>query len=273
MIHPPLFVVPPCRFSLCPVILLLLWALSSGALGSDPAIGAESDADLFSFDSRQMVEFNRQFKCFISSVKKCPDQQAAAAYGSRAGRLWEAVKAGALELDSRSAADADAISALLDLALARARQGEMAEALETTVRVRTELYLLHERLGLLGPEDHMIYFHNGILHRIEPMVEEARYLELALMIPDMKEAASRFVSPPPYADKQLYSSRYQSFEMALDEFISQTRHACRYVDPEGGAIKLKLHMKDAFHKLHAAFGALYLGFPTGVPTPSQFCRD
>ena len=254
--------------SLFPLIALLvsmfLSPLSASAEGTPYGV--------ISFDSAEMAEFNRPFKSFIAAVKRCPDRQAALRFGAQMKRAWKVFEAKASSgLDDRARADLAAVAALLHLAVARADQGEMGEALETTIRVRTELYLLHERLGLLSSEDHMIYFHNGILHRLEPMVQEGRFQELEQMLPRMEGSLRLFSVPPAYADESAYGKRYEVLKKAAQDFAAAARRAARYVDPEGGKALLKRAMLRAFNHLHSAFGALYLGFPSGVPSPVSFC--
>ena len=162
------------------------------------------------------------------------------------------------------------IKGLLLQAQGLARQGRFDEAKELSIPVRSELYALHDALGMLTSEDYMIFFHNGVMHRAEPLVAERRYLELELLIPLVEDTVARFKSPPGgVADVEMYNRRYNVLVKKVQAYIAAIRQVNRYVDPEYGAYMLSKKIEAAHNSAHKKFGAVYLSFPDGMIWPKK----
>ncbi len=150
---------------------------------------------------------------------------------------------------------------MLSLAGARIEQGGCEEAREISVPIRSEIYLIHKENKMLAAEDYMIFFHNALIHRAEPLVQQGRYVELKSLSLRMRETVVMFRQCPDSADSRKYDSQYKDFIKALDHYAAVLEKADNYIDPEFGKERLKRMVSEALHKLHKKFQALYLGFP------------
>ena len=149
-------------------------------------------------------------------------------------------------------------------------KGLKALAREISIPLRSELYELHREFNMLTAEDHMIFFHNGVIHRAEPLIEEGRYPELKLLIPLIENTMAKFKTPPKGATNvKQYNKRYKTFLKMVKEYISAIRQANEYVDPEYGAFMIEKKIGDAHIKAHKKFSAIYLSFPEGMVWPKK----
>jgi len=151
-----------------------------------------------------------------------------------------------------------------------ARQDRCEEARELSIPIRSELYELHRGLDMLTAEDHMIYMHNGVFHRAEPLIAQHRYAELAMLVPTIKATLARFATPPPtVSDQQDYQKRYQALRQAVEQYIKTIGRVTTYVDPEYGGPMLQRELEHAHTTAHKKFGAVYLSFPKGMVWPKH----
>ena len=246
-------------------IFLLLFILISTMI--IPGQSSAQNLSLLAAGSPEMSHFDGLFKEYLVSLKKNPERD----------RALKAVTGAIASFDgivSQVSTDHDglrgrltAIQSLLSLAKARILQNQLEEALELTVAIRTELYLLHEENHQLSSYDHMIRFHNGILHRLEPLVDEERYLEMELMIPAILAVLEKFSTPPVDAVPEVYENHYNQLEKAVREYITVIKETNDYVDPENGAMMLQENLHDAHLKTHKHFGLLWLTFPDSTLWP------
>ena len=222
---------------------------------------------LLAAGNREMSHFDGFFKEYLVSLKKNPERD-------RALKAVTGAIASFDEIVSQVSADHDglwgrltAIQSLLSLAKARILQNQLEAALELSVAIRTELYLLHEENHQLSSYDHMIRFHNGILHRLEPLVDEKRYLEMELLIPDILAVLEKFRTPPADAVPEVYENHYNQLEKAVREYITVIKETNDYVDPENGAMMLQENLHDAHQKTYKHFALLWLTFPDSTLWP------
>ena len=243
-------------------IILICTMITPGRLSAQ-------NLSLLAAGSPEMSRFDGFFKEYLVSLKKNPERD----------RALKAVNGAIISFDeivSLVSADHDrlrgrltAIRSLLSLARARILQNRLEEALELSVAIRTELYLLHEENEQLSSYDHMIRFHNGILHRLEPLVDGERYLEMEILIPDIQAVLEKFRTPPADAVPEVYEKHYRQLENAVREYITVIRETNDYVDPENGAMMLKETLLEAHHKTHQHFGLLWLTFPDSTLWPKN----
>ncbi len=229
-----------------------------------PVVVPAGPPSSLSFDHPRMIDFDLSFKGYIKALKGKPNEKEALAALGAASRKWEALAGSVPSGGQRLRARMQAVRALLLLAESRLRMGQPSEALELSVPIRSELYLLHEEADTLTPEDRMIYFHNGLLHRAEPLIAEGRYAELEALIPRMEETLAGFETPPKgVGDAEAeYRGRYRALKEAFRAYAATIREVNRYVDPEFGAAMLRRRLEEAQLEVHRRLGALYLGFPT-----------
>ncbi len=238
------------------------WVLFLAVILS-PLSSRAGEPAFLSFDHPRMVDFDLSFKRYIKALKGKPDAAKSLAALETAEAKWNALADRIPKGAERVRARAEAVRAMLLLAEARLRLDETGEALELSVPIRSEIYLLHEETGTLTAEDRMIYFHNGLLHRAEPLIAAGRYAELEALIPRMEKAAAGFEKPPAGVGdgKEEYRLRYHALREALSAYAAAIREANRYVDPEFGSAMLRRRLEGAQRAVHQRFGALYLGFP------------
>ena len=160
------------------------------------------------------------------------------------------------------------IKGLLLQAMGLAKQDRLEESKEISVPIRSELFELHRSLNILSSEDYMIYFHNGIMHRAEPLIFQKRYKELEMLIPFIKETIKKFKSPPKAVINKLkYFKKYNLLLKKVNNYIKTIIEINKYVDPEYGNFMLNKKIEKIHNETHKAFGNLYLSFPDGVMWP------
>jgi hypothetical protein len=213
------------------------------------------------FGSVQMTDFNIFFKRYISALKGNINPDMALKAVSSARKSWGNMILKDSDAERLTMARISAVDAMLALAAARIKLGGYEEAKEISVPVRSEIYLIHKENNMLTPEDHMIFFHNGLMHRAEPLVQQGRYIELKALSVRMKATAEKFRREPANSDSKKYNRQYKDFCMALDSYLAAVEKADNYVDPEFGREMLERKVSKALQMLHKKFGVLYLGFP------------
>lgn len=230
------------------------------------------DVSFLSFDSKEMISFDLSFKQYIASYKMYMEKDNGLKSLAAAIDKWDALIAKVVRqgTDEAILGRMTAIKGLLLQAQGLAHQGRFDEAKELSIPVRSELYALHDALEMLTPEDYMIFFHNGVMHRDEPLITERRYLELELLIPLIEDTVARFKSPPKgVADVEMYNKRYNVLVTKVQEYIAAIRQVNRYVDPEYGSYMLSKKIETAHNIAHKKFGAVYLSFPDGMIWPKK----
>ena len=228
-------------------------------------IGFCQDLSMLSFDSKEMIAFDHWFKRYIAALKVKPDKEKAVAAINYAIDSFSVVVSNFDKSPDELKGRLEAIRSMLFLARARIMQGKLECAKELSVPLRTELYLLHEENNLLTPEDYMIRFHNGILHRAEPLIEQERYMELEMLIPTMEKTLEKFKpAPAGVTNREGYQKKFIELKLAVGNFVKMIKKANTYVDPEYGAFEIKSGLVEAFNKVHKRFGMLYLSFPGNI---------
>jgi hypothetical protein len=237
------------------------------ALALAPGLGSAADLAFLSFDSQETMAFNLAFKQYIASYKNSKDLNQEKGVKSIANAIAEfetlMTKAGKQGADEATMGRLTAAKGLLIQAQGLIHQGRGEEAKELSVPIRTELYELHRGLGLLSTEDAMLMFHNGLMHRTEPLIEEGRYMELEMLLPRIQQTAAQFKTAPKGATAN-YQELYEAFQKKLAAYGETIKQLNTYVDPEYGAFMLKGNIEEAHNGAHGAFGKLYLSFPEGV---------
>jgi hypothetical protein len=231
-----------------------------------------AELSFLSFNNKDMTSFNLSFKQYIVAYKKFPEQEKGLKKLKEAIEKWgllqtQAIKQGAEEVVFGRMS---VIKGLLLQAYGLAKQHRFEESKEISIPIRSEIFELHRTLNMLTSEDYMIYFHNGVLHRIEPLIEKRRYLELNLMIPMIKNYLIKFKIPP-FGVKSVkeYNRKFSILSNHVENFIQAIKEANNFIDPEYGAYKLELRIKKEFNKMHKIFGELYLSFPNGLVWPKN----
>jgi len=247
--------------SACSIAFLLLFFVHTAS---------PEDLSFCSFNSPEMIAFDLSFKQYIVSLKKDVEKEKAVKSLTDAIKKWDELSRKATGTDESLKGRFDAVKAMLLLAKARVHLGEYTEAGEISIPIRSEIYLLHKDLDTLTEEDYMIFFHNAVMHRAEPLINEGRYKELEMMIPLMKETIARFKTPPEGAsDIDDYRKKYSALTKSLDAYISAIEEANDYIDPEFGAAMLHRKVKNAHDAAHEKYGAVYLSFPEGMAWPEE----
>jgi hypothetical protein len=234
-----------------------------------PAYSAAGDLSFLSFDSKEIVPFNLAFKQYIASFKSSKDlnqekgtKAIAKAIDEFSALMAKAEKEGA---DAAILGRMISTKGLLIQAQGLIRQGRGEEGKELSIPIRSELYELHRSLNLLSAEDAMIMFHNGLMHRAEPLIEQGRFYELAMLWPRVEKNVAQFKTPPKsVGNAPQYSQMYGTFSKLIDQYTEAVKQLNEYVEPEYGAFMLKKNAMDAHNDAHSAFGKLYLSFPEGV---------
>jgi len=231
-----------------------------------------ADLSFLSFTGPEMTAFNLSFKQYIASYKKYIEGEKGLEKLAEARSQWEVIRAKAEQQGAGAAilGRMAVIRGLLVQAWGLAGQGRFDEARELSVPLRSEIYELHRALGMLTTEDYMIYFHNGVMHRAEPLIAQKRYMELELLIPRIEETVTRFKDPPAsVTDVERYRGRYDVLLKKVGAYSTIIGMVNEYVDPEYGAYTLGKRLEEAHAQAHAAFGALYLSFPEGMVWPKK----
>lgn len=227
------------------------------------------DLSFLSFESKEMIPFNVAFKQYIAAFKSSKDldqekgtkaiAKAIEEFSALTGRA-EKEGAGDAVLGRMTAAKGLMVQAQ---GLIRQRRGE--EGKELSIPIRSELYELHRTLGQLSAEDAMIMFHNGLMHRAEPLIEQGRYVELEMLMPRVEKNVAQFNKPPAgVSNPQQYAQMYGTLLKNLTAYNEAVKQLNGYVEPEYGAFMLKTNIGSAHADAHSAFGKLYLSFPDGV---------
>jgi len=237
-----------------------------------PGQGRAEGLDFLSFTGPEMARFDLAFKQYIASYKVFVEQDKGLAALDRAITDWD-------DLFARARRDGagesvlgrmEVVQGMLVQARGLARQHRCEEARELSIPIRSELYELHRGLDMLTAEDYMIYMHNGVFHRAEPLIAQKRYAELEMLVPRIKATLARFETPPSTVrDPEEYQRRYQALAKAVEKYIGTIGRVVTYVDPEYGASMLQRELEQAHTRAHKKFGALYLSFPEGMVWPKK----
>jgi len=237
-----------------------------------PGQGRGADLAFLSFAESEMTGFNLSFKQYIASFKVFVEKEKGLAALDRALPAWEKLYAQARKqgADSRILGRMEVVRGMLIQARGLARQDRCEEARELSIPIRSELFELHRELDLLTAEDYMIYMHNGVFHRAEPLIAQQRYAELEMLVPRIKATLARFATPPAtVSDPADYNRRYQALSKAVQDYIESIGRANSYVDPEYGGPMLHMELEKAHIRAHKKFGAVYLSFPRGMVWPKK----
>jgi hypothetical protein len=235
-------------------------------------IASAQDLTFLSFQNPEMISFDLLFKQYMASYKIFIEKDKGLKALSQSISKWNALSAKAKNqgADEKVLGRMTAIKGLLIQTQGLARQGRFNEATELSTPIRTELYELHRGLDMLTAEDHMIFFHNGVIHRAEPLIEEGRYLELQMLIPLIEETVARFKTPPKGATNlKQYNMRYGKLAKNVKVYTSVIRQINKYVDPEYGGYMLSTKIADTHLKVTKSYGAIYLSFPKGMVWPKK----
>jgi hypothetical protein len=247
------------------VVCLLVFLMTPGQ-------GRGAELGFLAFDAPEMVGFDLPFKQYIASYKVFVEQDKGLAALDRSMSAWETLmsrarKAGA---DESVLGRMEVVRGMLLQARGLARQNRCEEARELSIPIRSELYELHRGLDMLTAEDYMIYMHNGVFHRAEPLIAGKRYTELELLVPRIKATLARFATPPASVrDTRDYQQRYRALCQAVQHYVETIGRVATYVDPEYGGPMLQRELEQAHVKAHKKFGAVYLSFPEGMVWPKK----
>jgi hypothetical protein len=235
-----------------------------------PVYATERDLSFLSFNHDEMIGFDFPFKQYIAAYKKFIEKEKGLTALNKAMSRWKKLRdraekqGGEIKVLGRM----DVISGLLVQAYGLAVQDRCDEAKELSIPIRTELFELHRALKMLTAEDYMIYLHNGLFHRAEPLIAEGRYAELETLIPRFEATVARIKNPPAgVSDVDRYVKRYGALILKVQAYIDAIRKVNTYVDPEYGGYMLKKQLEDAHNTAHKKFGAVYLSFPKGMVWP------
>lgn len=248
----------------------LLAAWISVVLGAFlPGHAVADDLSFLSFESREMIPFNLAFKQYIAAYKSSKelDQDKGTRAIAKAIEEFSALMSKAEKVGANDAVVGrmTAAKGLLVQAQGLIRQGRGEEGKELSIPIRSELYELHRMLGLLSAEDAMIMFHNGLMHRAEPLIEQGRYAELEMLMPRVEKNVAQFKTPPKgVGNPEQYAQMYAVLLKNLAQYKEAVRQLNDYVEPEYGAFMLKTNIGNAHSGAHSVFGKLYLSFPEGV---------
>ncbi len=225
-----------------------------------------------SFEHKEMNNFNLHFKQYIAAYKKYPEREKGLIMLEKAIIDWDKLisKTQQNNGDINTIGRMQVIKGLLLQAAGLAKQGRLEESKELSVPIRSEIFEIHRALNMLTPEDYMIYFHNAIMHRAEPLIAQKRYKELEMLIPLFNETVKKFKTPPKAVNSKLqYKRKYELLLEKLKKFIETIIKVNRYIDPEYGDFMLKRSIEKTHNETHKAFGNLYLSFPNGITWPKK----
>lgn len=220
---------------------------------------------ILSFDSKEMIEFNRPFKQIMVFTRKKANKENALKYTREAMKKWEEVMDKTQVSDGAVKGKLMAIKAYFLLTEARLMSSQIVEAGELTLRIRTELFVLHKDLNMLNSEDWMIAYHNGVMHKADKYIKSENYRLLKMLIPELKQVVANMEAiPKGESNPESYKKRYAELVKKNDAFINAIEYVESYIDPEGMVIEHNLLIEDAWNSAHGQFAKLYLGFPAGV---------
>lgn len=250
--------------------MVTAWLLALPVLFS-PGYTQAGDLSFLSLDNEEMISFDLSFKQYMASYKGMFVEKEKGLKSLTAAVNKIEVMAGKAETQGADAVTLGRLAVIKGLLLQAqglALQDRFDEAAEISTPIRAEIYELHKALSMLTVEDHMIFFHNGVMHRAEPLISEGRYLELAMLIPFIEDALAKFKNPPKGATNvKLYSKRYEMLAKKVKAYTSLIKEMNNYVDPEYGNYMLSNKMEKAHTTMNKKFGALYLSFPKGMVWP------
>ena len=250
--------------------VIMAWLLALPVLVL-PGNSSAGDLSFLSFENEEMISFDLSLKQYMASFKGMymEKERGLESIGAAINKL-DAMVANA---ENQSAGPGvvgrlGAIKGMLIQAQGLAVQDRFDEANECAVPIRTELYELHRALDMLTTEDHMIFFHNGVIHRTDPLIAEGRYLELEMMIPFIEGALAKFKDAPKgVTNVKQYNKRYGMLAKQIKSYTATIRELNDYVDPEYGGFLLESMIDDAQGIMNKKYGALYLSFPDGMVWP------
>jgi|GEM_PF-2588081 hypothetical protein len=236
-----------------------------------PGSSVAADLSFLSYENQEMIAFDLPFKQFIASYKGkfMEKEKGLKSLATAIGKL-EALTAKAKNqgADAKVLGRLGAIKGWLIQAQGLAMQGRLDESKELSIPIRSEIYELHRSLNMLTAEDYMIFFHNGAMHRAEPLIEGGRYMELQMMIPIIEGTVAKFKTPPKGAtNTDQYKKRYGILVKKVKAYTTAIKELNEYVDPEYGAYMLSTKIAALHLAAHKKFGALYLSFPKGMVWP------
>lgn len=234
-----------------------------------PGYSAAGDLSFLSFESKEIVPFNLAFKQYIAAFKSSRElnQEKGTMAIAKAIDEFSALIAKAEKEGANAAILGRMVSTkgLLIQAQGLIRQGRGEEGKELSIPIRSELYELHRSLGFLTAEDAMIMFHNGLMHRAEPLIEQGRSFELAMLWPRVEKNVAQFKTPHQgVPNTAQYEQMYGNFIKLVAQYGEAVKQLNEYVDPEYGAFMLKSNVEGLHNDAHSAFDKLYLSFPEGV---------
>lgn len=248
--------------------LLVVFMLAIPGLAV-PVNSVAADLAFLSFESKEINAFNLAFKQYIAAFKSSKelDQEKGTKAIAKAVEEYSVLisKAEKQGADAAVLGRMNATKGLLIQAQGLIQQGRGEEGKELSIPIRSELYELHRGLGLLSAEDAMVMFHNGLMHRAEPLIEQGRYAELEMLFPRIQQNVAQFKTPPQgVGNPEQYAQMYGALLKKIAQYGEAIKQLNYYVDPEYGAFMLKMHIEEIHNDAHSAFGKLYLSFPDGV---------
>lgn len=253
-------------------MMLVVWLFALPIFFLPQHYAMAGDLSFLSFDSKEMIDFDLSFKQYIASYKKFMEKEKGLKSLADANNKWDGLISTATNkgADEGALGRMTAIKGLLIQAQGLARQERFDEAKELSIPIRSELYALHDALNMLTSEDYMIFFHNGVMHRAEPLIAEGRYLELEMLIPLIEDTVAKFKTPPKgVSNVKMYNKRYGILVKKVKAYTSAIKQVNKYVDPEYGSYMLRKKIEDAHIVAHKKFGATYLSFPEGMVWPKK----
>ena len=248
-------------------LMVMTWLLTL-PLFFLPIYSAAGDLSFISYDNQEMISFDIFFKQYITSFKEeCMEKEKGLkSLAAAIQKLDDMIaKAKSQSAETSVLGRLGAINGLFLQAQGLALQGRLSESLEVSVPIRSEIYNLHKELNMLTAEDHMIFFHNGVMHRAEPLIAKRRYIELAMLVPLTEDTLAKFKNPPQSVTNiEQYKKRYSILVKKVKVYTAAIREVNNYVDQEYGAFMLNEMLMGAHADVHKKFSDIYLSFPEGV---------
>jgi len=233
-----------------------------------PGYSSAGDLSFISYDNQEMISFDIFFKQYITSFKgKCMEKEKGLKSIAAAIRKLNDMiaKAKSQSAETSVLGRLGVINGLLLQAQGLALQGRLSESLEVSVPIRSEIYNLHKELNMLTAEDHMIFFHNGVMHRAEPLIAKGRYIELAMLVPLIEDTLAKFKNPPQSAtNTEQYKKKYSILVKKVKVYTAAISEVNNYVDQEYGAFMLNEMLMGTHADVHKKFSDIYLSFPEGM---------
>ena len=257
----------------CQRMNLLVSIFAAVLFCSQNAIAANSAEDAISFESDLFQQFNVNFKMGLASLKyPTPRMEDSKMYFEEALVDLSNVQEAAPE---SAQGRLGLIEAGILTALSNIEIGDAAEAREDTVRIRSQMYLMHLEHDVITTEDYLILWHNGVSHRVDHMTHAMDYEELKWMKKSfMDKVLKKFKKVPYNADPAKYHQAYRAYvETCVSPFYEAlAAHNDPYamVDPENAPTVLVPAIDETGAKLHSKFfGAIYLDsfYEVDWPTP------